>query len=887
MRKGSTIMINLTPSTLVTAKKSRITRSTCSSTVTSSMKATAMTTKRRHVQDLQWTRSLSLVILTIVTTCCCVYHPIPVHVRHGDCNVDTQHVVPSVVFFVDGFVVYCLRHTHHATQRRHNSHHQHLTSKEKHGRKIQRQLSSSSLSDQSSKSGQQHEHFDVQHDHESDKRRRRRPNIYVRDLMDIIRSRLGDGDDGDFDGDTDDASDTASNASSSSSSSSFPESWKKTRNYLYKTDLRDIEETQVVDVMTFLDTELGLSKHVVRHVLQTTPRLLRRPVPSMLRPTAQFLTSLWGPERLEEALLKNPDLLLTSGLGYIPHNEKKRKANNVKKKKNDDNSTSPKKDSEGTDHRRATEFMGTISRQQPTSNERRRVDEETRPSVVVETTSVDADVAEVEMEGMNRDQYGSDDARVVTDVSSSVGGGVVYEYKNDSMEDVLIQRCEFTPVQIQRLKNASPFLFSIESNKAVAFIDFLEEILSPLFDGGTSDAKQSPSSTLLSSGHTSAPRGPPPSASTIRKIIQTHPSLVGLLVDRSLRPKIDFLSERLGGTLTDVDIAKIVERSSGIVLELSIEKNLAPTIDYLLEHVFMASSDIEIRNNVINDGNGPDRSQSQKGRIDALMQLKKCILKHPQILSLNLSNLQTKVDFFLSIGSDGDGKILASRIASKCPQVYSLSLDRIKRSVDFLSRVWGCGTIEEVQGGQVRPAKRLLTRMISEYPNVLTLSVEGNLQPTCNFYNQTGYTKLNENWELVENDDVDVDESTDATRNRKRRGDNRVRTTRIRGRHIASSLYQRLLPRWRFCSIMNMEISQEGRQLRQQQKIDDDAVGYVTEPRFPSLDLLVMADDEQFCTSLQFDSDRYAKFKTEEGPRIIFSSQFDQWLKTGRPIDLQ
>jgi hypothetical protein len=52
----------------------------------------------------------------------------------------------------------------------------------------------------------------------------------------------------------------------------------------------------------------------------------------------------------------------------------------------------------------------------------------------------------------------------------------------------------------------------------------------------------------------------------------------------------------------------------------------------------------------------------------------------------------------------------------------------------------------------------------------------GNLQPTMNFFNRTGYTALDDDWKLVDSS-----------------------STRIRGRYIASSLYQRLLPRWHYC----------------------------------------------------------------------------------------
>eukprot|EP00529_Nitzschia_sp_RCC80_P021229 CAMPEP_0113463100 /NCGR_PEP_ID=MMETSP0014_2-20120614/12461_1 /TAXON_ID=2857 /ORGANISM="Nitzschia sp." /LENGTH=392 /DNA_ID=CAMNT_0000355039 /DNA_START=82 /DNA_END=1257 /DNA_ORIENTATION=+ /assembly_acc=CAM_ASM_000159 len=392
--------------------------------------------------------------------------------------------------------------------------------------------------------------------------------------------------------------------------------------------------------------------------------------------------------------------------------------------------------------------------------------------------------------------------------------------------------------------------------------------------------------------------------------------------------------------MTDVDIAKIIMRSSGNVLELSIEKNLGPTIDYLLDSVFVPSSNNNINNNKrpkmdkqkINDDDDADdddlssiilqeddanrsriiKQRDRRRQQEVLVQLKKCLLTHPQILCLTLSNLQKKVDYFHSIGGrhEEEGKLLASRIATRCPQVYSLKLERIQQSVDFLSRVWGCHAVHKCSDGDdddddehhstgtSSPSNnKILANMISEYPNVLTLSVEGNLQPTCNFYNQTGYTRLNENWELVVDDGVDNSEDdaddTDKSRSlatkksatKKRNNQNQVRMARIRGRHIAASLYQRLLPRWRFCSIMNVEIAEEEeerlQQQQQQQQLEGSEVSddekLIAGPRFPSMDLLVMANDAQFCKSLEFDYDRYVQFKREESPRLRFSSQFDVW----------
>jgi len=53
-----------------------------------------------------------------------------------------------------------------------------------------------------------------------------------------------------------------------------------------------------------------------------------------------------------------------------------------------------------------------------------------------------------------------------------------------------------------------------------------------------------------------------------------------------------------------------------------------------------------------------------------------------------------------------------------------------------------------------------------------------------------------------------------------------------------------------------------------------------------ALHTLVGATDAAFCELMGIDVDRYWQYKTESIPRLKFSSQFDTWLKTGRPIDV-
>lgn len=264
-------------------------------------------------------------------------------------------------------------------------------------------------------------------------------------------------------------------------------------------------------------------------------------------------------------------------------------------------------------------------------------------------------------------------------------------------------------------------------------------------------------------------------------------------------------------------------------LNLGVETNLKPRVEYLSKTLDLSDKELA---KIIQTGSVLGLSVENnlkpkvlylqdKLQLETTAKLKKCILSHPQLLALSLENLKIKVDYFEEMGPT-----LAPRIALRCPAVFSLSMENnIIPTIDFLTRVWGNETNE-------------MDLWLTEYPNILTLSVEGNLQPTMNFYNRTRYTLLGDDWELQKG------------------------SKRIRGRYIAASLFNRLLPRWHFC------VQKE-----------------VTEPL--PLHVLVSANDADFCEHDEMlDLDEFLKFKKESIPRLKFSSQFDTWLKTGRPIDI-
>ncbi len=222
---------------------------------------------------------------------------------------------------------------------------------------------------------------------------------------------------------------------------------------------------------------------------------------------------------------------------------------------------------------------------------------------------------------------------------------------------------------------------------------------------------------------------------------------------------------------------------------------------------------------------------------------------------------------------------LAARILATAPSAYSLSLtENIIPKVEYLARLWGSDrttssscTENDIDDGRGR-RRNSLADNLREFPTILTLSKEGNIIPTISFYNMTGYVALDSN------------------------GVPRVHVSStqqprfvIRSRYIATSLYNRLLPRWHFL------LEERDRQTLQLHEARDSYTRIAPPSVMPSspnsdplppLHLLAGANDEVFCREMKLSLTEYLKFKEKAAPRLKFASQFDVWLKTGRPIDL-
>ena len=577
-------------------------------------------------------------------------------------------------------------------------------------------------------------------------------------------------------------------------------STSKLRQYLYKTNLSQITMEQVQSVLSYLDTVLG-SEPLTNAVLQSTPRIIRKSVDTQLRPTVEFLQSIYSEDLFLKAIDRNPRLLVTSGVGY---------------------------------------------------------------------------------DGTKKNADGEDVGKYLTNELGLAESAV------------------------RRLKKSNPniFQFSVEEQ-----IRPVAEYLVFLF---AANSDRDVTQMQLAEARKSA-----------GKVIKSCPNVVGLSVDSNLIPKIDFIKGRCG--LDQKGLVKILD-SYPEVLGLSLSLNIQPTIDYLSNVLLNC-----------NAGDMPDDAVDEDFAMwmeDAKEPLRKCISRHPQIFGLSMQNLCSKVSYFdkvdsivavdaaLAVMAKGGSKgqaanekngghngnkveSLAARILLSAPSTYSLSLENnIIPKVECLAKLWGSNLKAEVYWDDsvtenirhengcllkpLLPKSNILSALLCEYPPVLTLSMEANLLPTIDFYNRTGYVHL----------DIEGRALPKKVYNEENGGD-RSDTSTIRARYLATSLFNRLLPRWYYykaqrpgsddasmvddplCSLDsfgNGEVNAD----------DTNDVGScqneVKESR-PPLHLLAGASDAQFCSKCNLELVSYEQYRQDEAGRLKFNWQFADWIKTGRPID--
>ena len=573
----------------------------------------------------------------------------------------------------------------------------------------------------------------------------------------------------------------------------------KLRQYLYKTNLSTITLKQIQSVMSYLDSVLG-SAELTNAVLQSTPRIIRKSVETQLKPTVEFLQSIYSDDLFLKAIERNPRLLVTSGVGY---------------------------------------------------------------------------------DGSKRNAGGED------------------------VEKYLTTELGLAESAVTRLKRANPtiFQFSVEGQiRPVA--DYLVLLFAATTGGGELTQVQLAKARKLAG-----------------KVVKTCPAVLGLSVASNLMPKLNFLKARCG--LDHLALAKIVDTYPEL-LGLSLSLNIQPTIDYLSNILLDCSAE-----------DLPDDAVEEDFAMwleDAQEPLRKCISRHPQIFGLSIENLRSKVSYFDKIDSiiSVDAALdimakeewkgqkeneqshnkhvkvqsLAARVLSAAPSTYSLSLENnIIPKTECLAKLWGADisagadlvleTIRDDENGcrlkSLLPKSNILRSALSEYPPVLTLSIEGNLLPTIDFYNRTGYVHLDQEGRATSFLDDDEENNSD-----------RLGTSVIRARYLATSLFNRLLPRWHYYKTQRPD-SSEYTSLVDDPLCSIDTVGNneangdatsggnncQNEARAsrPPLHLLAGASDAQFCAKCNFELESYEQYRQDEAGKLKFNWQFAEWVKTGRPID--
>ena len=294
----------------------------------------------------------------------------------------------------------------------------------------------------------------------------------------------------------------------------------------------------------------------------------------------------------------------------------------------------------------------------------------------------------------------------------------------------------------------------------------------------------------------------------VGRIVLAQPKMMYASVETNLEPCINFL--RASCELDDKDIARVVTRCP-TMLQISMEALVQPRLEFFANLL---------------------RREDESTNVQEL--LRKCIWRRsPDVLTRSIENVASKVEYYNSLGSTTTGVPLASRIAFRNANVLKLHVaDNVAPKLEFLSKVWGVSfpsTGETTDPSRDGDDHALLSHLVGDYPNVLALSLEKNLQPTMEFYNQTGYTELGDDWTLQEG------------------------SRAILGNCMESSLSNRLLPRWHYFH-----------QQREQGK-EGEAQAHSLDIK-PSLSALNRATDRSFCEMFGFDVQDYTKFRLEYAP---------------------
>ncbi|KAL3807571.1 hypothetical protein ACHAXA_000696 [Cyclostephanos tholiformis] len=622
-------------------------------------------------------------------------------------------------------------------------------------------------------------------------------------------------------------------------------------------------------VLSFLDEAFPNRPDLQARILKNTPRILGRweSINSRLWPTVEFLRGLYGRMTIascgggvggiddddcgmfHEAIYRNTDLLLVRGVGYA--------ASTIECEDDDDDDRAPRLRRNGRARAR-----------------RRDVDD------------VAGAVAHRDLASMT-----------MSDIGGAYDGDDTDDGTNNAIEGYL--RTELGALlsssDVAKLKRDRPTIFQLSLDGTVRpVVEYLRSLLFFETDdgGGDDDDDDDDISSMVDNDGTvqslhslssSSSRWNGKAGRVLKRVVTNHPTLLQLDVESNLRPTVSFLRDSCD--FDDAELAMVISATPGL-LGLSVSRNIGPTIGYIRD--ILADGDC-------GEGTPHDdsRKEDREGREDELRRsLRRCILKHPQILSLSLDNLRAKREYFDEIDRVGTpsqtkddvgrGKAkkmkttLAARIVATAPSTYSLSLSEYRPQGGIFGKIVGRTKVVT----ECECKRNTLSDNLREYPVILTLSLEDNIIPTLSFFNMTGYVRLDVNG-IPQINESPIHQQKVV----------------IRSRYIATSLYNRLLPRWHFL-LQEREKQQLSWHAHMKSERASDTCTYAAAPApweissssnsapLPPLHLLSGANDEVFCREMKLSLTEYFEFKEEAVGRLKFASQFDRWLKTGRPIDL-
>jgi hypothetical protein len=183
--------------------------------------------------------------------------------------------------------------------------------------------------------------------------------------------------------------------------------------------------------------------------------------------------------------------------------------------------------------------------------------------------------------------------------------------------------------------------------------------------------------------------------------------------------------------MTNDQLAAVVAATPG-VLGLLLEGNLRPTLQFVLDALILIENKHNTNGTSVNDDK------------NSVALLRKCILKHPQKLAQSLDNTRGRRNYFNEIDRLGvvdmaNKTSLAAMMLVATPLAYSLSLKHISEKIEYLAAIWDSpaptatlsrsdeiNEINYTHGSCI--ARASLSDCLRVYPQILTLSMEGNIK---------------------------------------------------------------------------------------------------------------------------------------------------------------